>query len=187
MIHKLHNLFPASDCSTRIENGRWVRAVCLPFESGLFDRLRDAWHVLRGRCYAVHWAKHGELEEILDRAGETIVPILQTTDDVRRRAHQLGMHKKHVESECKHCFDEAVASYIDICTAILTETIYEDQIGAFVDWFRKFAYECNNFLVFNEHPAYAVGDFVGVTHDSPDFSILVARAAKTNKVHLERY
>jgi len=186
MIHRLHNLFPASDCSTEIK-GRWVRAVGLPFEGGLLDRLRDAWNVLIGKCFAVYWPTDGELETILDRAGETIVPILRTKDDVLRRAHQLGMHKKHIDVECQQCFEEAVSEYIGVCTEIMTGTKYEGQLGAFIDWFRKFAYDTKNFMIFNEHPAYSVGDFVGVDHNSDDFIKFVSKAAVANKVHLERY
>ena len=45
----------------------WVRAVPEPFYGGLFDRIRDAWSVVRGETFAIYWPKAGELEDALTR------------------------------------------------------------------------------------------------------------------------
>jgi hypothetical protein len=44
-----------------------VRAMHEPFYGGLFDRMRDAWAVLRGpeHAVAVRWPKHGEFEQAI--------------------------------------------------------------------------------------------------------------------------
>lgn len=50
---------------TEIHDGRWVNCVPLPFVGGLFDRMRDAWSVLRGETFAVYWPEAGDLEDAL--------------------------------------------------------------------------------------------------------------------------
>jgi hypothetical protein len=46
-----------------LPDGRYVTAVAVPFEGGLFFRARAAWQVLTGRAYAFQWPMHGELED----------------------------------------------------------------------------------------------------------------------------
>ncbi len=45
----------------------WVRAVPEPFYGGIFDRIRDAWSVIRGETFAIYWPKAGELEDAMSR------------------------------------------------------------------------------------------------------------------------
>lgn len=61
MIHRLHHMIGSPECSTE-KDGRWVRAVPMPFYGGLFDRARDAWAVLTERAFAVRWPEPGEFE-----------------------------------------------------------------------------------------------------------------------------
>lgn len=73
MIHSIRDMIGSRQAQTRLEydTGRgtrmtgWVRAVPLPFFSGLLGRIRDAWSVILGRTYAVRWPKAGELERAL--------------------------------------------------------------------------------------------------------------------------
>jgi hypothetical protein len=65
MIHHLGDMVTGPGAQTRLPDGRWVRAVPLPFYGGLFDRCRDAWAVIRGDAYAVRWPEAGELEDAL--------------------------------------------------------------------------------------------------------------------------
>lgn len=79
MIHSLHHMIGSPQCATAVRvslgNGivreAWVRSVPLPFFGGLFDRLRDAWAVIRGDAYAVRWPEPGDLEVAL-KGGRTI-------------------------------------------------------------------------------------------------------------------
>ena len=59
-----------SDTQVRSDEGRWYRAVPLPFPGGLFDRLRDAWLVITEHAYAVRWPEPGELETALARGNK---------------------------------------------------------------------------------------------------------------------
>lgn len=67
MVHKLDSLIGSPDVRACVEvpgDGRyWVRAVPLPFYGGLFDRLNDAWAVIKGNAYAVRWPEPGEFEQ----------------------------------------------------------------------------------------------------------------------------
>jgi hypothetical protein len=80
MIHSLHHMIGSPNCSTgpiRVDLGNgdvreaWVRAVPLPFFGGLFDRIRDAWAVIKGEAYAVRWPEPGDLEVAL-KGGRTL-------------------------------------------------------------------------------------------------------------------
>ena len=64
MIHRLRDMI-APDCQAELPNGRWVMAVPMPFYGGLFDRLRDAWAVIRGNAFTIQWPEAGELEDAL--------------------------------------------------------------------------------------------------------------------------
>jgi hypothetical protein len=66
MIHRLAHLVGSKTVYTSEEKGKWVRAVPEPFYGGLLDRLRDAYHIVTGKAYAVYWPKPGELEKALD-------------------------------------------------------------------------------------------------------------------------
>ena len=72
MIHRLGSMIGSPDVSAGLPDGRYVRAVPSPFYGGLFDRARDAWAVLRGNVFAVHWPADGELEAALN--GEPAPP-----------------------------------------------------------------------------------------------------------------
>jgi hypothetical protein len=48
-----------------LPDGRWVRAVPLPFYDGLIARSQSAWEVFCGRAYPIYWPEPGELEEAL--------------------------------------------------------------------------------------------------------------------------
>jgi hypothetical protein len=54
------------DCATGLPDGRWVRAVPLPYFGTPFERLHVAWWVFTGRAYAVEWPKAGDLEKALN-------------------------------------------------------------------------------------------------------------------------
>lgn len=71
MIHRLRDMIGSDDCRTPIGDGtlleqHWVRAVPLPFYTGVLGRIRDAWAVVRGDAYAVRWPEPGELEDAMD-------------------------------------------------------------------------------------------------------------------------
>jgi hypothetical protein len=66
MILTVGELIPHADVGAEVSPGRWVRAMHEPFRGGLFDRLRDAAAVLKGRdVFAVRWPKPGEFEDAL--------------------------------------------------------------------------------------------------------------------------
>lgn len=65
MIHRLGHMIGDSNTLAGLADGRWVRAVPLPFSGGLFDRLRDCWAILREDAYAVKWPEASELEQAL--------------------------------------------------------------------------------------------------------------------------
>lgn len=65
MIHQLRDMVSGPGAQAGLPNGRWVRAVPLPFYGGLFDRCQDALAVIRGTAYAVRWPEAGELEDAL--------------------------------------------------------------------------------------------------------------------------
>jgi len=70
MIHKIRDMISNDDTVAFTPDG-YRRAVPLPFMGGFFDRLRDAWAVLKGfdnkgnGVAAVSWPKVGELEDAL--------------------------------------------------------------------------------------------------------------------------
>lgn len=77
MIFHLRDLIPGDNVGVELEDGKWVRAMHLPFYGGVFDRARDAWAVLRGpeHAVAVHWPVNGEYERAvahLDRTSRRI-------------------------------------------------------------------------------------------------------------------
>ena len=53
MIYSFRSLLglPRPDVSTQDNNGRWVRAIPLPYHEGIVGRLRDAVAVFTGRAY----------------------------------------------------------------------------------------------------------------------------------------
>lgn len=67
MIFRLRDLIPSSNAGTPGPLGGYVRAMHEPFYGGLFDRMRDAWAVLKGpeHAVAVRWPKSGEFEQAI--------------------------------------------------------------------------------------------------------------------------
>lgn len=59
-VHRIGNIY-ASNVSAGLPDGRWVRAVQLPYDG---NRLQAAWWVLTGRAYAFIWPEAGDLEDI---------------------------------------------------------------------------------------------------------------------------
>ena len=62
-IHRRSDVIGYKSCQTRLPDGRWVRAVPLPYTG---NRLRAVWWILTGRAYAIRWPQAGELEKALD-------------------------------------------------------------------------------------------------------------------------
>jgi len=62
-VHFLGHMIGQRHNQTRLADGRWVRAVPLPYSG---SRLIAAWWVLTGRAYAIVWPQAGELEAVLD-------------------------------------------------------------------------------------------------------------------------
>lgn len=189
MILKLRDLIASGDTQTEV-NGHWVRAMSLPFYGGLLDRARDAWAVIRGKCFAIHWPQHGELEEALVRQGEVLMPVLKTEQHVHHAAHRLGMHKRshYVCNECDDCYREMFDDYLRICTKIIVGSEYEGQLGAFARYVRERAYEPGkprNWSMFHEHPAYMVSDFLAIPHEAKEFRMMIAKS-QTERLNLNR-
>lgn len=65
MIQRLRDMIGWEDCQTQLPDGRWVRAVPLPWDYGLRFNPVAAWAVLWGRAHAVRWPEPGELEDAL--------------------------------------------------------------------------------------------------------------------------
>jgi len=65
MIQHLRDMIGTPDTAACLPDGRYVRAVPLPWYDGAIGRLKDAWAVFRGRAYAVEWPQPGELETVL--------------------------------------------------------------------------------------------------------------------------
>jgi hypothetical protein len=63
-IHRLADMIGSKDCQTGLLDGRWVRAVPLPFSG---NRFGAAWHVLTGNAYAIQWPEAGDLEKALSQ------------------------------------------------------------------------------------------------------------------------
>lgn len=64
-IHRLRDMVGDSHTSTCDRLGAFVRAVPLPYDGNLRERLIAAWWVLTGRAYATTWPKAGDLERAL--------------------------------------------------------------------------------------------------------------------------
>lgn len=62
-IYTLKDLIPHEGGGTQLADGRWVRAMHLPFFFGVFPRLKQAWAVFREHAVAVKWPVHGEFED----------------------------------------------------------------------------------------------------------------------------
>lgn len=62
-VHYLSSMI--SHCDSTEVDGKWVRAVPLPYFGNPRERLRAAWWVFTGRAQAVVWPKPGELEDAL--------------------------------------------------------------------------------------------------------------------------
>jgi hypothetical protein len=73
MIHSLYDMIGNAETQSLTPVGPRC-AVPLPFMGGLFDRLRDAWAVLKGfdnngrGVAAVRWPQAGDLEAALRQA-----------------------------------------------------------------------------------------------------------------------
>lgn len=67
-IQSIYDMFaPPSGTAMGMPDGRWVVAVCEPYPTIGFERIRAAWWILTGRAHAVVWPKPGDLETILHR------------------------------------------------------------------------------------------------------------------------
>lgn len=58
----------------QMPDGRWVRAVPVPYPTVGLERLRAAWWVLTGRAHAVVWPEAGDLEIALRQADQEKSP-----------------------------------------------------------------------------------------------------------------
>ncbi len=65
MIHSLYSMIGHPDTQAGLKDGRWVRAVPMPYPSTVIERILEAWAVFVGRAYAVRWPKAGDLEDAL--------------------------------------------------------------------------------------------------------------------------
>lgn len=63
-IHRLADMIGSKNCEAGLPDGRWVRAVPMPYTAG---RLLATWAVFTGKAYAVQWPEHGDLEKALSR------------------------------------------------------------------------------------------------------------------------
>jgi len=72
MIYSLRGLIPPADVQTQTPDGRWVSSMPLPWYPGLFERVTDAWAVLRERAVAVKYPANGEFEPACHAAGWTL-------------------------------------------------------------------------------------------------------------------
>jgi hypothetical protein len=61
VIYTLRDLW-MTGVSTGLPDGRWVRAIPLPYYGGY---LQGAWSVLTGRAVALRYPVAGELEDVL--------------------------------------------------------------------------------------------------------------------------
>ena len=66
MIYTIRSLVGSADTTSPDAQGRWSRAIPLPFYGGY---LQGAWAVLRGRAVAVRYPVAGELELALHETG----------------------------------------------------------------------------------------------------------------------
>lgn len=67
MIHRLSDMIGSKNTGARMADGRYVRAVPLPWNYRSKWNPREAWAVLWGRAHAVRWPEHGELEKALEQ------------------------------------------------------------------------------------------------------------------------
>jgi len=63
-IHRLADMIGSKDAQSGLPDGRWVRAVLLPYTAG---RMKAALAVLTGKAYAVEWPQAGDLEKAMSR------------------------------------------------------------------------------------------------------------------------
>lgn len=63
----------ASNVQTQTPDGRWVRAVPVPYKKNFLEAIRAAWWVLTGKAEAVVWPIAGELEFALSGGFEARV------------------------------------------------------------------------------------------------------------------
>lgn len=182
MIFKLQDLIPSRENEAKVE-GRWVRSMHLPFEGGLFDRLRDSWEIITGRAFAVRWPCHGELELILEEREEALVPYMHSEAHVIRAAHRIGMHKRHVDQTCHDCFQEAFNSYVKVCVKLLRNTDHVGDLKAFGDYMQNIVDSSTNYpwMLFHEHPAYLLGTFLNLDHKSEEFQALIRHSTEARK------
>lgn len=98
MIYSYRHLLgiPCSDVATEVD-GRWVRAIPLPFRDGIVGRLRDALAVFTGRAYAFRWPEAGEFEGAM--------PDLSGVRDHARRTNVDGLVLGTVNASFKRSID----------------------------------------------------------------------------------
>lgn len=70
MIYTIRGLVGSADCSTPDHQGRWSRAIPVPYYGGY---LAAAWAVLTGKAVAVRYPVAGELEQALRDTGGMVV------------------------------------------------------------------------------------------------------------------
>lgn len=64
-INRIGDMIAPYGTETQTQEGRWVRAVPVPYSPNIFGRIRAAYWVLTGRAEAVVWPEPGELETAL--------------------------------------------------------------------------------------------------------------------------
>lgn len=83
MIHKLSDMIAPYGCEAQSQvDGRWYRAVPMPYSETPLKRFRDAWAVLCGRVYAVRWPEVGELERAMNANAGNRHPLRRPRYDI---------------------------------------------------------------------------------------------------------
>lgn len=68
-IHHLENMLGTKNAQAGLPDGRYVRAVPVPYPGTLLERVRAAWWVFTERAYAVKWPESGDLESHIHKTG----------------------------------------------------------------------------------------------------------------------
>lgn len=114
------------------------------------------------------------LRKRLAAAWNALLDRPPTRDQVMRCAHALGMHHKTVEIDCDYCFEEAFEAYMAICIEVLVATDHVDECLSFRAHLRQVAnyISGDRIMLFHEHPAYAIADYLVLDHASAAFKEL---------------
>jgi len=82
-VHRIDHIYSA-DALAGLPDGRWVKAVGVPYPSNLFESVRAAWWVLTGRAHAIIWPEAGDLEAAIYAASKPAAAREHTEYETRQ-------------------------------------------------------------------------------------------------------